>query len=128
MYRLKLAFHTRGQAGRAARSGTQGHGCPRRQDARHQGVEGGREAGGARQEGKACDLSRAPEQSKALSTSVRVRIIAETLHRQLGADLFEVRLAKPYRPDYEQHVARAKHERDSGYAPPLAARVDDMAR
>lgn len=63
-----------------------------------------------------------------LTRSGNTRVIAETLHRQLGADLFEIRPAQPYPADYEEHVAQAKHERDSGYAPPLAARVDDIAR
>ena len=35
---------------------------------------------------------------------------------------------RPYPADYEQHVAQAKQERDSGYEPPLAAAGDDIAR
>ena len=62
-----------------------------------------------------------------LTRSGNTRVIAETLHRQLGADLFEIRPARPYPADYEQHVAQAKQERDSGRAPPLAAFVDDIA-
>ena len=49
------------------------------------------------------------------------------MHRQLGADLFEIRPARPYPEDYEQHVAQATRERDSGYEPPLAAKVDNIA-
>ena len=63
-----------------------------------------------------------------LTRSGNTRVIAETLHRQLGADLFEIRPARPYPADYEQHVAQAKQERDSGFEPPLAARVDDIDR
>nr|AWM00087.1 flavodoxin [Bradyrhizobium amphicarpaeae] len=59
-----------------------------------------------------------------LTRSGNTRVIAETLHRQLGADLFEIRPARPYPADYEQHVAQATRERDSGYAPPLAAQAD----
>jgi len=62
-----------------------------------------------------------------LTRSGNTRVIAETLHRQLGADLFEIRPARPYPEDYEQHVAQATRERDSGYEPPLAAKLDDIA-
>lgn len=84
--------------------------------------------------GSAC--AQEPKQSSTTGTNTLVayltrsgntRVIAETLHRQLGADLFEIRPAKPYPADYETHVAQAQRERDSGYAPPLAARVDDIA-
>lgn len=55
-------------------------------------------------------------------------MIAETLHRKLGADLFEIRPAHAYPADYEQHVAQAARECDSGLEPPLAANVDDIAK
>ena len=63
-----------------------------------------------------------------LTRSGNTRVIAETLHRKLGADLFEIRPARAYPGDYEQHVAQAQRERDSGFEPPLAARVDDIAK
>lgn len=59
--------------------------------------------------------------------SGNTRVIAETLHRSLSADLFEIRPARPYPADYEEHVAQATRERDSGFDPPLAERVGDMA-
>lgn len=62
-----------------------------------------------------------------LTRSGNTRVIAGTLHRALGADLFEVTPARPYPEDYEQHVAQATRERDSGYEPPLAARVENIA-
>ena len=62
-----------------------------------------------------------------LTRSGNTRVIAETLHRQLGADLFEIRPASAYPADYEEHVARAKRERDSGFEPPLAEKVGDLA-
>lgn len=62
-----------------------------------------------------------------LSRSGNTRVIAETLHRELDADLFEIRAARPYPEDYEQHVAQATRERDGGTEPPLAAKVDDIA-
>ncbi len=54
-------------------------------------------------------------------------MIAGTLQRALGADLFEIRPTRPYPEDYEQHVAQATRERDSGFEPPLAGKVDNFA-
>ncbi|MFK4870484.1 flavodoxin [Novosphingobium sp. ZW T3_23] len=62
-----------------------------------------------------------------LTRSGNTRVIAETLHRALSADLFEIRPARPYPEDYENHVAQATRERESGYEPPLAERVSNMA-
>ncbi len=61
-----------------------------------------------------------------LTRSGNTRVIAETLHRTLSADLFEIRPARPYPEDYEEHVAQATRERASGYAPPLAEKVADI--
>jgi flavodoxin len=62
-----------------------------------------------------------------LTRSGNTGVIAETLHRALNADLFEIRPARPYPEDYEQHVAQATRERDSGFEPPLAAKVENIA-
>jgi flavodoxin len=62
-----------------------------------------------------------------LTRSGNTRVIAGTLHRALGADLFEIRPGRPYAEDYEQHVAQAARERDSGFEPPLAGRVANIA-
>jgi flavodoxin len=62
-----------------------------------------------------------------LTRSGNTRVIAGTLQRALGADLFEIRPTRPYPEDYEQHVAQATRERDSGFEPPLAGKVDTIA-
>jgi flavodoxin len=62
-----------------------------------------------------------------LTRSGNTRVIAGTLQRSLGADLFEIRPATPYPADYEQHVAQATRERDSGFEPALAAKVENIA-
>jgi flavodoxin len=62
-----------------------------------------------------------------LTRSGNTRVIAGTLQRALGADLFEIRPARPYPEDYEQHVAQVTRERDSGFEPPLAETVRDIA-
>jgi flavodoxin len=62
-----------------------------------------------------------------LTRSGNTRVIAGTLQRALGADLFEIRPARPYPEDYEQHVAQATRERDSDFEPPLAEKVANLA-
>ena len=62
-----------------------------------------------------------------LTRSGNTRVIAGTLQRALGADLFEIRPVRPYPEDYEQHVAQAMRERDRGFEPPLAGKVDNIA-
>jgi len=62
-----------------------------------------------------------------LSRSGNTRVIARTLQRALRADLFEIRPARPYPDDYEQHVAQATRERDSWFEPPLEANAGNIA-
>ena len=54
------------------------------------------------------------------------RVIAHQIRRALQADLFEIAPANPYPEDYEETVAQAVRERDSGYRPPLKANVPDI--
>ncbi len=61
------------------------------------------------------------------SRSGNTRVIAGTLQRELGADLFEIRPERSYPDDYEETVAQATRERDSGFEPPLEAVVADIA-
>jgi flavodoxin len=56
------------------------------------------------------------------------RVIARQIRRALGADLFEIEPAEPYPEDYEETVAQATRERESGFEPPLAALAPNMAR
>ena len=59
--------------------------------------------------------------------SGKTKVIAGTLHRELKADLFEIRPAQPYPEDYEKTVAQAADETQRGYEPPLAATVPNLA-
>lgn len=54
------------------------------------------------------------------------RVIARQIQRALRADLFEIEPAAAYPEDYEETVAQAVRERDSGYRPPLKAGVPDI--
>jgi len=58
--------------------------------------------------------------------SGNTRVIAGTIHRALGADLFEIQPAQPYPEDYEETVERARVERDRGDEPRLAERVSNI--
>jgi flavodoxin len=59
--------------------------------------------------------------------SGNTKVIAGTVHRALGTDLFEIRPAQPYPEDYEATVEQAKQERDRGVEPVLAERVPNVA-
>ncbi|KQW70782.1 flavodoxin [Phenylobacterium sp. Root77] len=59
--------------------------------------------------------------------SGNTRVIAGTIQRMLGADLFEIRAAQPYPEDYEATVEQARRERDGGREPALASTVPEIA-
>lgn len=54
------------------------------------------------------------------------QVIAHQIRRALRADLFEIEPAATYPEDYEETVAQAVRERDSGYRPPLKTGVPDI--
>ena len=59
--------------------------------------------------------------------SGNTRVIAGTISRALGADLFEIRPLREYPEDYEETVAQAQDERDRGVEPALARQVPGFA-
>jgi flavodoxin len=61
------------------------------------------------------------------SRSGNTRVIADQLHRELDAHLFEILPAESYPDDYEQTVERARQERDAGALPELKAKVTTLA-
>jgi flavodoxin len=60
--------------------------------------------------------------------SGNTRVIAGTVQRALGAELFEIEPARAYPEDYEATVAQARDERDRGVEPALARKVADLVR
>lgn len=62
-----------------------------------------------------------------LTRTGNTRVIASSLHRALGGELFEIRAAKPYPEDYEETVERARQERDSSIEPKLASGVANIS-
>jgi len=71
-------------------------------------------------------LGRSKQLVAYLSRSGNTRVVAESLSRNYGADLFEIRTAEPYPAEYEAHVELARRQRDAEAAPRLADRVPDM--
>ncbi|MDY1449035.1 flavodoxin [Pseudomonas aeruginosa] len=61
------------------------------------------------------------------SRSGNTRVVAGLIHRARKTDLFEIRPASPYPEDYEQTVEQARKESESGYEPPLEAKVPAIA-
>lgn len=61
------------------------------------------------------------------SRTGNTRVIAGQIQLARGAEIFEIQPATPYPEDYEQVVAQARRERDSGFEPALQARVPDIA-
>lgn len=61
------------------------------------------------------------------SRSGNTRVVAGQVRRALKADLFDIEPETPYPDDYFETVAQAKHQTDSGYEPPLKAKVADIA-
>lgn len=63
-----------------------------------------------------------------LSRSGNTRVVAGQIARATGAQVFEIRTVQAYPEDYQQMVAQAQRETESGFEPPLAATVPDIAR
>jgi flavodoxin len=79
------------------------------------------------QSGQASRLNGAKVVTAYFTRSGNTKVIAGTIHRALGTDLFEIRPAQPYPEDYEATVAQAKQESDRGVEPALAERIPDIA-
>ena len=54
------------------------------------------------------------------------KLIAATVSRDIGADLFQIQPAEPYPEDYEATVAQAEREKQTGYEPPLKENVGEI--
>jgi flavodoxin len=61
------------------------------------------------------------------SRTGNTRVIAGQIRRARDSDLFEIHPAIPYPEDYEETVAQARRERDSGFEPALQTKVNNMA-
>jgi flavodoxin len=54
------------------------------------------------------------------------KLIASTVRRNIGADLFEIQPAEPYPEDYEATVAQAEREKQTGNEPSLKESVGEI--
>jgi len=79
------------------------------------------------QSGQASQLTGAKVLTAYFTRSGNTRVVAGTIHRALGTDLFEIRPAQAYPEDYEPTVEEAKQERDRAVEPPLAERIPNLA-
>jgi flavodoxin len=61
------------------------------------------------------------------SRSGNTALVARKIAMRREGDLFEIWPAEPYPEDYEATVAQAERERETGYEPPLAETVPDIA-
>ncbi|SMC45564.1 flavodoxin [Sporomusa malonica] len=55
------------------------------------------------------------------------RILAEQIRQNVGGDIFELQPATPYSTDYATVEKQGKQEVESGYKPPLKAKVENLA-
>ncbi|WP_371371155.1 flavodoxin [Sporomusa aerivorans] len=55
------------------------------------------------------------------------RILAEQIRQNVDGDIFELQPATPYSTDYDTVVKQGKQEVESGYKPPLKAKVANLA-
>ena len=79
------------------------------------------------QSGQESQLKGAKMLTAYFTRSGNTKVIASTIHRALGTDLFEIRPARPYPEDYEATVEQAKQERDRGVEPALAGSIPGIA-
>jgi flavodoxin len=84
-------------------------------------------AAASAQSGQASQLKGAKILTAYFTRSGNTKVIAGTIHRALGTDLFEIRPAQPYPEDYKATVEQAKQERDRGVEPALAERIPNLA-
>lgn len=55
------------------------------------------------------------------------RALAEEVEKGVGGDLFEIQPQTPYSTDYKTVESQGKREVESGYQPPLQAKVENLA-
>lgn len=60
------------------------------------------------------------------SRSGNTRTVAQQIHAGLDSDLFEIRTVNPYPDDYDAAGKQAKQEKETGYRPPLIAKIQDL--
>jgi flavodoxin len=62
-----------------------------------------------------------------LTRTGNTRVIARQIRRALNAELFEIQTVEAYPEDYDEMVAQAERERQSGFEPELAGLLPNIA-
>ncbi|WP_417788364.1 flavodoxin [Stutzerimonas xanthomarina] len=63
-----------------------------------------------------------------LSRTKNTKAVADMIHDHVGGDLVALELQTPYPEDYDSIVAQVDEENESGYRPPLATSIDNLAQ
>lgn len=61
-----------------------------------------------------------------LSRTKNTKAIAEMIQDQVGGDLLELELIKPYPENYQAIVAQVARENETGFLPPLKTNIEDL--
>jgi len=61
------------------------------------------------------------------SLTGNAKFVTEQIQSLTGADIFELELVDPYPVEFEATLERVSHERQSGYRPTFASRIDNIA-
>ena len=59
------------------------------------------------------------------SHSGNTRVLANSIHKITGGDMFEIQAVQPYPDDYDACVQQAKQELNSGHKPALKTRIEN---
>lgn len=63
-----------------------------------------------------------------LSRTKNTKTVAEIIHKNVGGDLVELELQKPYPENYKAIVDQVSKENESGFLPPLKTKIEDIEK
>jgi flavodoxin len=63
-----------------------------------------------------------------LSRTKNTKAIAEIIHKNVGGELVELELEKPYPENYQAIVDRVVKENETGFLPPLKTKIENIAK
>lgn len=63
-----------------------------------------------------------------LSRTGNTKAVAKIIHKNVGGNLVELELKKPYPEDYKTIVAQVQSENESGFLPPLKTKIENIEK
>lgn len=63
-----------------------------------------------------------------LSRTNNTKAVAEIIHKNVGGDLVGIELENPYPENYKATVEQVARENESGFLPPLKAKIDSLQK